>query len=83
MMIAWVASGEVGRQIANAIRQVMMAILEAATPIVDAIAVVMIISGALLAIGFRQEGYGIRLISGGVIALVFMHLVLPLLLQLF
>ncbi|MEM2544995.1 MAG: hypothetical protein QXJ49_02215 [Nitrososphaerota archaeon] len=60
-----------------------MAILEAATPIVDAIAVVMIISGALLAIGFRQEGYGIRLISGGVIALVFMHLVLPLLLQLF
>lgn len=82
LVTALISASEVGSKVAQVIKQVMLTLFEVATPIASTIGVAMVFGGLLLAIGFRQEGYGIRLIIGGAMALVFMHLVLPLLLQL-
>ncbi|MDJ0273904.1 MAG: hypothetical protein NYU90_01710 [Aigarchaeota archaeon] len=80
LVTALISASEVGSKVAQVIKQVMLTLFEVATPIIDALGIAMILGGLLLAIGFRQEGYGIRLAIGGVLALVFTHLVVPLLL---
>jgi hypothetical protein len=40
----------------------------------------MLLFGLLLALGFRQEFYGIRLMVGGGLALITNHLIIPTLL---
>jgi hypothetical protein len=66
-------------QIASSIKGIIVDVVGFLTPIIDVIAIGMVIIGALL-IALRQEFYGIRLCLGGGIALVIVHLVVPLLL---
>jgi len=80
-MMAWITASEVGQRIAQLIKQVLLALIEIATPVVDALGLSMIVVGLLLAVGFRQEWLGARLVIAGAIALIFIHLVMPLLMQ--
>ena len=73
-------AGGIGRQIADAIREIILSIFDILSPIVDIVGVGMLLFGLLLALGFRQEFYGIRLMVGGGLALVANHLIIPTLL---
>ena len=68
-------------QFANAARQIIVEIVDFLTPIIDVICAGMIIVGMILAAGLRQEYYGIRLIVGGGVGLLVMHVVIPVLLS--
>ncbi len=70
-------AGGIGETIASAIRGVILSVFEILRPIVDIIGVGMLLFGALLALGFRQEFYGIRLMVGGGLALITNHLIIP------
>ncbi|MEN3048313.1 MAG: hypothetical protein ABDH63_05985 [Candidatus Caldarchaeales archaeon] len=63
------------------VREITLSILEASVPIVNVLSVAMIALGLLIAVGFRQEFLGWRLVAGGLIALVFANLVLPLIIS--
>jgi hypothetical protein len=71
----------IGSSIASAIRNIVVMIFEILTPIVNIIAVGMIAVGLLLGLGLRQEFIGFRLIVGGVLGLLTVHVIVPLLLQ--
>jgi hypothetical protein len=71
----------IGNSIASAIRNIVVMIFEILTPIVNIIAVAMIAVGLLLGLGLRQEFIGFRLIVGGVLGLLTVHVIVPLLLQ--
>jgi hypothetical protein len=71
----------IGNSIASAIRNIVVMIFEILTPIVNIIAVGMIAVGLLLGLGLRQEFIGFRLIVGGVLGLLTVHVIVPLLLQ--
>ena len=71
---------EVSSTLANSIKSIILDVVDFLTPIINIIAVAMIIFGGLL-IALRQEFYGIRLILGGGIALIIVNLVIPQLLQ--
>jgi hypothetical protein len=71
----------IGSSIASAIRNIVVMIFEILTPIVNIIAVAMITIGLLLGLGLRQEFIGFRLIVGGVLGLLTVHVIVPLLLQ--
>ena len=66
----------IGSQLADAAKQIIIQIVDFLTPIVDVIGVGMILVGLIL-VALRQEFYGIRLITGGGIALAIVHLVIP------
>jgi hypothetical protein len=72
---------DLANSITSSIKGVIIDIINFLTPIVDAVAIGMVITGVLL-IALRQEFYGIRLIIGGGVALIIVHLVIPLLLGL-
>jgi hypothetical protein len=69
-----------GGQIAEAIKGIILQIIELLTPIINVLGIGMIIIGLLLALGLRQEFIGIRLVIGGALALATVHLVIPILL---
>ena len=69
----------IGDQLAEAAKNIIVQIVDFLTPIVDVIGVGMILIGLIL-VALRQEFYGIRLILGGGIALVLVHLIVPLVL---
>ena len=71
--------GSIGNQLADAAKQIILQIVDFLTPIVDVIGVGMILVDLIL-VALRQEFYGIRLITGGGIALAIVHLVIPILL---
>jgi hypothetical protein len=71
----------IGNSIASAIRNIVVMIFEILTPIVNIIAVGMVAIGLLLGLGLRQEFIGFRLIVGGVLGLLTVHIIVPLLLQ--
>jgi hypothetical protein len=73
--------GELSSTLTNAIKQIIIDITDFLTPIIDIIAIGMIVTGALL-IALKQEFYGVRLAISGGVALVIVHLVIPLLLGL-
>ena len=66
----------IGNQLAEAAKNIIVQIVDFLTPIVDVIGVGMILVGLIL-VALRQEFYGIRLITGGGIALAIVHLVIP------
>jgi len=68
--------GSIGNQLADAAKQIILQIVDFLTPIVDVIGVGMILVDLIL-VALRQEFYGIRLITGGGIALAIVHLVIP------
>ena len=70
---------DLASSLSESIKQIIVNVVEFLTPIIDVIAVGMVIIGTLL-IALRQEYYGIRLCLGGGIALVIIHLIVPLLL---
>jgi hypothetical protein len=70
----------IGQQIASAIRGVIVEIIAILTPIVNVLGVGMIVVGLLLGLGLRQEFLGFRLAIGGALALLTVHLIIPLLL---
>ncbi|MEM4298329.1 MAG: hypothetical protein QW815_08185 [Nitrososphaerota archaeon] len=72
--------GGIGQQIAQAIRGIIVQIIEILTPIITVIGVGMVAIGLLLALGLRQEFIGARLVIGGAMALATIYLVLPILL---
>jgi hypothetical protein len=72
--------GGLGGQIAEAIKGIILQIIELLTPIINVLGIGMIIIGLLLALGLRQEFIGIRLVIGGALALATVHLVIPILL---
>ena len=73
-------AGGIGQQIADAIRGIILSIFDILRPIVDILGIGMLLFGLLLALGFRQEFYGIRLSIAGALALVVNHLIIPTLL---
>jgi hypothetical protein len=70
----------IGQQIASAIRGVIIEIISILTPIINVLGVGMIVVGLLLGLGLRQEFLGFRLAIGGALALLTVHLIIPLLL---
>jgi len=70
----------IGEQLAESIRQIIIDVLGILTPIVNVLAISMIILGSLVALGLRQEWLGYRLIIGGGLALATVHLLIPTLL---
>ncbi|MEM4021533.1 MAG: hypothetical protein QXI18_04105 [Nitrososphaerota archaeon] len=72
---------DVAQRFTGAVRQLIIDIVDFLTPIIDIICAGMIIVGLILAAGLRQEFYGIRLIIGGGIGLLMMHIVVPVLLS--
>jgi hypothetical protein len=73
-------AGGIGQQIANAVKGTILSVFDMLRPIVDVVGVGMLLFGLLLALGFRQEFYGIRLMVGGGLALITNHLIIPTLL---
>jgi len=73
--------GGLGGQIAEAIKGIILQIIELLTPIINVLGIGMIIIGLLLALGLRQEFIGIRMVIGGALALATVHLVIPILLN--
>jgi hypothetical protein len=78
---AWALDGGIGNAIAAAIRDVVLLIFEILKPIINAIAIAMVLVGLLLGLGLRQEFIGFRLIIGGALGLLTIHIIVPLLLQ--
>ncbi len=70
----------IGQQIAQAIRQVIVEIINILTPIINILGVGMVAIGLLLGLGLRQEFLGFRLAIGGALALLTVHIIVPLLL---
>jgi hypothetical protein len=70
----------VGSSIAAAIRGVIVEIINILTPIINILGVGMIVIGLLLGLGLRQEFLGFRLAIGGALALLTIHVIVPLLL---
>jgi hypothetical protein len=70
----------IGQQIASAIRGVISDIIAILTPIINVLGVGMILVGLLLGLGLRQEFLGFRLAIGGGLALLTVHIIVPLLL---
>ena len=67
--------------LSNAIKSIIVEVVDFLTPLVTIIAVGMILIGTIL-IALRQEFYGIRLIVSGAIALIIVYLVIPIILGL-
>jgi hypothetical protein len=77
----WALDGaSIGAQIANAVRNVILEIISILTPIINILGVGMIAVGLLLGLGLRQEFIGFRLAIGGALALLTIHVIVPLLL---
>jgi hypothetical protein len=72
--------GGIGNSIAAAIRGVIVEIINILTPIINILGVGMIVIGLLLGLGLRQEFLGFRLAIGGALALLTVHVIVPLLL---
>jgi hypothetical protein len=70
----------IGNSIAAAIRGVIVEIINLLTPIINILGVGMIVIGLLLGLGLRQEFLGFRLAIGGALALLTIHVIVPLLL---
>jgi hypothetical protein len=69
---------DLSEQIASSIKGVIVDVVDFLTPLLTVVCVGMIIIGAIL-LAARQEFYGLRLIIGGGIGLIIIHLVIPLL----
>jgi hypothetical protein len=80
-VFAAITLGEVGQQISNVIRSIIIQIFEVTTPILTVLGVGQIFFGLLLALGLRQEWLGWRLIIAGILTLVFVYIIAPLLLS--
>jgi hypothetical protein len=70
----------IGQQIATAIKNVIIEIFDILTPIINVIGIGMVLVGLLLGLGLRQEFLGFRLAIGGGLALLTVHIIIPLLL---
>jgi hypothetical protein len=71
----------IGNTIAAAIKDVIIQIFEILKPIVNVLGIGMILVGLLLGLGLRQEFLGFRLAIGGGLALLTVHVIVPMLLQ--
>jgi hypothetical protein len=71
----------IGNTIAAAIKDVIIQIFEILKPIVNVLGIGMILVGLLLGLGLRQEFLGFRLAIGGALALLTVHVIVPMLLQ--
>ena len=73
----------IGNQLAEAAKNVIITTVDFLTPLIDAICAGMVVIGLILATGLRQEYYGARLVIGGGVGLLVMHVVISVLLSLF
>ncbi len=76
-----ITASDISSRIAEVVRNIVMAIFEVATPIVNIVAIAQIIIGLLLWFGARQEFLGWRLLAAGILMLIFMNVVAPMLIQ--
>ena len=79
MRVILASLSDFSEQIASSIKGIIVDVVGFLTPLLTVVCVGMIIIGAIL-LAARQEFYGIRLIIGGGIGLIIVHLVIPLLL---
>jgi len=77
-VIALLSLKDVASSLSTSIRQIIVDIVDFLTPIIDVIAIGMVIIGVLL-IALKQEFYGVRLCLSGGIGLIIIHFVIPLL----
>jgi uncharacterized membrane protein YkgB len=59
---------------------VIIAIIDVLTPVINVLGIGMVLVGLLLGLGLRQEFLGFRLAIGGGLALLTVHIIVPLLL---
>jgi len=78
--IAQINGGGIGSTIAEAIKGIILTIIDILTPIIDVLGIGMIIVGLILGLGLRQEFIGFRLAIAGAVSLATIHLVVPILL---
>jgi hypothetical protein len=81
IVIALLSLKDVASSLSTSIKQIIVDIVGFLTPLLTVVCVGMIIIGALL-IALKQEFYGIRLCLSGGVALIIVHLIIPLLLGL-
>jgi len=72
---------EIAQHFADAVKGIIVDIVNFMTPILTIIGAGMVIFGLIL-IAARQEYYGIRVITGGGVTLIFTHIVIPVILSL-
>lgn len=72
--------GDLGSQLASSIKGIIIDIVDFLTPIVTVVGMGMALIGLLLYV-LRQEFYGVRLIIGGAVTLIMMHLIVPIILS--
>ena len=72
---------DIAVKFANAVKQIIVEVVDFLTPILTIIGAGMIILGVAL-IAARQEFYGIRLITSGGITLILTYIVIPAILSL-
>ena len=80
-MMPLITATEVSNKIHEVVRNIILQIFEIAQPVLTVLGVGQILLGLLLAMGFRQEFLGYRLIVSGIITLVFTYIIAPFLLS--
>jgi hypothetical protein len=76
-----ITMSEVSQRINEVIKSTIIQVFDVLSPLLTTIGIVQIILGLLLGVGLRQEFLGYRLVVTGAITLIFVHIVVPLLLQ--
>jgi hypothetical protein len=76
-----ITMGDISQRIAEVVRNIVFAVFEVVTPIINVVGVALIILGLLLWFGARQEFLGWRLLAAGILMLIFVHVVAPFLLS--
>jgi len=80
-MVPLITASDISKKINEVVRNIVIQIFEIAQPVLTVLGVAQILLGLLLAMGFRQEFLGYRLIVSGIITLVFTYIIAPMLLS--
>jgi hypothetical protein len=80
-IIPLITASDISKRINEVVRNIILQIFEIAQPVLTVLGVAQILLGLLLAMGFRQEFLGYRLVIGGIITLIFTYVIAPMLLS--
>ena len=81
ILFAFATASEISSKIAEVIRNIILQLFDIASPILTMLGVAEILLGLFLWFGARQEFLGWRLLTAGIITLIFVYIVVPLLLS--
>jgi hypothetical protein len=76
-----ITMSEVSQRINEVIKNIILQVFDVLSPILTSLGIAQIVVGLLLGVGLRQEFLGYRLVVSGALTLIFIHIVVPLLLQ--